>query len=348
MESCDTSRQSRVSSTLSKAAKAAALLLALAAAIGGCGRKPDNGAAVLKVASALPQEHPSSKALAFFQNTLNEISGGQIEVRLFLNGQLGSTIETLESCQCGNIEAVYTSAASLAQFAPRLNVFCMPFIFRDTEHAYAVLDGPVGNEIAAPLKDIGLRHLGYFDAGSRNIMTKRGPVQTPEDLRGMKIRVMESHLMISTVNAVGALAVAMAQGDVYGALQTGVLDGWENNPQTAMSFRMHETGCRFFAWTRHFSIPDMLIVSNAFYERLTPAQQQWVDQAARDTVVYQWQLWQENNAVVIKELEAEGMVFNTVDRDAFEARVRPIYEQSYAKYGPEFEAICRRIQEVKP
>lgn len=325
-----------------------ALFFLTAVMLVGCVPTPQDDAIVMKVATVLPQDHPSSQALIFFQETLQTLSDGEIDVRLFLNSQLGSTIETLESCQCGNIEAVFTSVVPMAQFDPQLNVLCMPFLFRDAEHAYAVLTSPLGMEITAPLADIGLRNLGYFNAGTRNIMTTRGPIQRPEDLRGMKIRVMESRLMLQTINAMGALATAMSQGDVYSALQTGVLDGWENNPPTALSFRMYETGCRYFAWTRHFLIPDMLIVSDAFYKRLTPTQQAWVDQAAEETVTYQWRLWQDTNTAIIEELQAHGMVFNEVRRELFEVRVQPLYEQKFEKYGPAFKTIFERIREVQP
>lgn len=334
-----------------------AALLVAALSLASCGggdesSKAGDGASaksagkkvIMKAASVLPAEHPSSQALEFMKKRLGELSGGSMEVRLFLNSQLGDATESVESCQNGNTEMVFASVAPLSQFVPELNALSMPFIFRDKAHEYAVVDGPIGERLSKKLEPVGLHNLCYFDAGSRNLMTKKGPINRPEDLKGMKIRVMPSKVMIDTINALGASAVAMGQGEVYGALQTGVLDGWENNAPTCLSFKMHETGCIYYAATRHLAVPDLLLVNKGFYDKLTPEQRGFLDQAAKETVAKQRELWKADETKAIEELKAKGMKFNDVDVGIFAERAKSVYEEAHQKYGEEFQEICVAIK----
>lgn len=302
---------------------------------------------VIKIASVLPAEHPSSRALDFFKNRIEELSTGNAEVQLFLNSQLGSAEESIQNCQGGNIEVTFASVAPISQFVPEFNALAMPFIFRDKPHEFAVVDGEIGKKLSQKLETIGLRNLCYFDAGSRNIMTKKGSIQKPEDLKGMKIRVMTSKLMVDSINSLGASAVAMSQGEVYGALQTGVLDGWENNPPTALSFKMYETGCIYYAWTRHLAVPDLLLINSQFYNNLSQEMKGHIDQAAQETVVKQRELWKEKEQAAVEELKGKGMKFNEVNIADFASKVGPVYDEAFAKYGKEFEEICKAIKDLK-
>lgn len=302
---------------------------------------------VMKIASVLPTEHPSSQALEFFKARLGELSGETVEVQLFLNSQLGSAEESIQNCQGRNIEITFASVAPISQFVPEFNALAMPFIFRDKPHEFAVVDGEIGKKLSQKLESIGLRNLCYFDAGSRNIMTKKGPIQKPEDLKGMKIRVMTSNLMVDSINALGASAIAMSQGEVYGALQTGVLDGWENNPPTTLSFKMYETGCIYYARTRHLAVPDLLLINRKFYNTLSDELKGYIDQAARETVAKQRELWKENEQKAIEQLTSKGMLFNEVNIGEFSAKVGPVYAEAYKKYGKEFEEICKAIKDLK-
>jgi tripartite ATP-independent transporter DctP family solute receptor len=302
---------------------------------------------VIKIASVLPAEHPSSRALEFFKARLGELSGETVDVQLFLNSQLGSAEESIQNCQGGNIEITFASVAPISQFAPEFNALAMPFIFRDKSHEFGVVDGGIGKKLSQKLESIGLRNLCYFDAGSRNIMTKKGPIQKPEDLKGMKIRVMTSNLMVDSVNALGASAIAMSQGEVYGALQTGVLDGWENNPPTTLSFKMYETGCIYYAWTRHLAVPDLLLINLKFYNNLSGELKGYIDQSARETVTKQRQLWKESEQKAVEELKSRGMQFNEVNISDFSTRIGPVYDEAYKKYGKEFKEICKAIRDLK-
>ncbi len=311
---------------------------------GGCRKKSDSDKIVIKAASVLPKDHPSSKALDFFKTRLAELSDNKVDLQLFLNSQLGGESETIEMTQQGNIQMIFISSTPLAQYVPEVTVLSMPFLFEDSHHQYKVMDGKIGQKLADYVQKIGLKKMCFFDAGSRNIMTKDGPIETPDDLDGMKIRVMGLPLAVDSINALGASAIPMSQGEVYTALQTGVLDGWENNPSTALTFKMYETGCDHFAHTKHFSIPDWLLINKAFYDNLPPRIQTIIDQAADETTQKQRQLWSQGRLLAIDKLKQAGMVFNDIDRKLFENKVAGIYDQYYKKHGPEFENMCKKIK----
>ncbi|MBN2128150.1 MAG: TRAP transporter substrate-binding protein [Sedimentisphaerales bacterium] len=321
--------------------------LVLLAGAGGCGKDGGGGKVKVRLATVLPADHPSCEALGFFRDRLAEVSGGQVDVQLFLNSQLGGDAETIEFCQAGNIEMVYTSSASLAQHAAMMNVVCLPYMFDDMEHLHRAMDGEVGKALAAELEEIGLRPLCWFDAGTRNVMTKKGPVPEPADLEGLKIRVQQSSLMIDTLNAMGAAATPMGQGEVYTSLQTGRLDGWENNPATCESFKMYETGCRYFTWTQHLAIPDAVVINAGFLGRQSPEVQGWIEQVAAETTAKQRDLWATGEAAIVAELKEAGMEFSQADRAAYAERVKRVYPTYYAKYGAEFEALCKQIEGMK-
>lgn len=320
---------------------------AVAASFVGCSGQSGGGKNVLKVASVLPAEHPSSKALEFFQQRVKELSNGAMEVQLFLNSQLGNNEETLDSCRIGNTAMIYSSITPLATYNEVLHALSMPFLFRDAKHQHAVADGPVGGEIKAEIAKTGLVCLAFFDAGSRSLMTKKGPIRTPDDVKGLKIRVMPSPVMMATINAFGASAIGMNQGEVYSALQTGVLDGWENNLSTTLSFRMYETGCKYLAWTRHLAIPDLLLINKAWYEGLTAEQRGVIDQAAKETQAKQRELWAADETAALETCKKAGMEFNEPDAAAFRATTTAIYEDNYKKRPAGFKKLCEDIKGVQ-
>jgi tripartite ATP-independent transporter DctP family solute receptor len=315
--------------------------------LSGCSA-PDDGEsappAVLKVGQVLPPSHPTSRAMLEFERRVEELTEGRVDVRLYSSGQLGGADQMIMLSQIGNLEACVVSAAPLAQYVETFNVLVMPFVFRDHEHQYTVVDGPVGTELGEHLRGTNLHAAAFFDSGSRNVMTIDGPIRSPEDLRGMKIRVMSSNVLQETVACLGAMPQTISQGEVYSALQTGVIDGWENNPATCLAFSMYETGCNHFAWTRHVAIPDLLVFSRQWYDSLDPDIRQAVNQAAEETKQHQRQLWQQDDKEAILSLETAGMTFNEVDREAFLARFADFYSRSSEKYGPEFERLLIRMR----
>ena len=325
-------------------------ILALALATGlltGCGGgAKQSDVTILKLSTVLPPGHPSSAALAFFEERVEALSNGRIDVKVFLSGQLGSALESVELCRGGNIEIINCASSHVTQFRPIFKVLEMPFIFRDNAHQYAVLDGPVGEAMKEDFAALDLKLLAFFDAGSRNIMTKKGPITSPEQLSGMKIRVMPSPLLLSSINAIGASAIPMNQGEVYSALQMGVLDGWENNPPTALNFRMYETGCIHYTRTSHSSIPDLLLMSERSYTRLDADLRAVVDQAANETQAKQRKLWAAAETEAEQQLQDEGMIFTKVDQAPFKAKIQEVYTRMFARYGERFESMCNEIQET--
>lgn len=299
----------------------------------------------MKVGEVLPAGHPTSRAMAFFETRLEELSDGRIDVRLYPSGQIGDANQLIPLCQLGNVEACVVSTAPLAQHAELLNVLGMPFLFRDRDHQYATVDGPVGDRLRRYLKDKRLIAASFFDSGSRNLMTIRGPIRKPEDLKGLKIRVMSSAVLQATVERLGAMPQAMSQGEVYSALQTGVIDGWENNPATCRAFSMYETGCIHFAWTRHVAIPDVLLISRRWYDSLPADLRKAVDQAAEDTKLRQRELWQQADGESIAALKQAGMKFNDVERSVFESRFESFYQEYERRYGREFAELLRMTRE---
>lgn len=318
------------------------LFVALLFSTTGCGSKKESPV-VVKVALPLPPTHPSYHALEFFKERLEKESNGRFDVRIFPSSQLGGTTENIEGIRAGNIEVGLISAAPLAQYIPEMTIFSMPFIFRSSEHMFAAINSSAGKKIYDKLEALNMKGVGFFDSGSRDIMTKKGPINKPEDLAGMKIRIMLSKVNQDAITSLGASAIAMDMGEVYSALQTGVIDGWENNPPTAISYRMYETGCIYYAWTRHLSIPDIFVLNKTFYDNLDDDMREILDRVIDETQKKQHQLWTESVHTAIDELTAAGMKFNEVDNKLFKDKVEWMYEKYYNKYGKEFETLCEEI-----
>lgn len=312
----------------------------------GCKDREKTGHTI-KISTVLPLDHPTSQSLLFFKEQLEERSEGRIRVRLFAGGQLGSSSDTIELSRAGSIEMVHISVVEIAPFSPPLNALGMPFLFRSREHRLSAVDGPARAMIESLLHGIDLHLLAIFDAGDRNLMTKRGPVTGVGGLAGMKIRVMPSQLMVDSINAMGASAVAMNQGDVYTALQTGLLDGWENNLSTALNYRMHETGCIHFAATRHLAIPDFFVMSGRAYRKLPEDLRALVNAVAADTQRHQRELWHASESEAMEILREEGMVFNDVELDPFVERMRPLYEAGKRRYGGDFVKLLNLLAETE-
>ncbi|QDU71449.1 TRAP transporter substrate-binding protein [Mucisphaera calidilacus] len=313
------------------------------AGLAGCGQEP-NRKPVVKIGEVLPPDHPTSDAMAYFRQRLETHTGQGVEVRRYPSGQLGNAGELIQACRTGDIEIAVVSAAPLAQYVTDMNVVALPFIFRDSQHQARVLDGEVGQTLRRSSEQAGVVALAFMDAGTRNIMTKRGPIVRPEDLKGLKIRVMDSNVLRQTIARLGATALPMSQSEVYSALQSGVIDGWENNPPTCLKFSMHETGCVYFAWTQHVAIPDVMIVSKTWYEGLSPQRREALDRAAQETSSHQRTLWAEYEVQAVEQLKQLGMRFNEVDAQAFRDRLDGAYDEYIEKYGEGFASLIEQIQ----
>jgi tripartite ATP-independent transporter DctP family solute receptor len=236
------------------------------------------------------------------------------------------------------------SSSVLEGFAPEFKVFGLPYLFRDAAHRQAVFDGPIGREILAAPEGKFLRGVCYYDAGSRSFYTKK-PVRIPADLRGLKIRVQESPMAFALIRAFGASATPIAFGELYTALQQGVVDGAENNPPSFHLARHYEV-CRFYTLNEHTSVPDVLVVGTDLWNRLTSEERRWLQEAAEESAVYQRGLWAESEAASLAAVQAAGVEVIRPDRSAFYTAAAALREsvRDDRVIGP----LARRIGEVRP
>jgi tripartite ATP-independent transporter DctP family solute receptor len=317
--------------------------LVLALLVAGCGGQRE--IKVIKLAHGLDPQHSVHKGMVYLGKKLAEKSGGTMRVDVYPSGQLGSERECLELVQLGGLAMTKVSASVLEGFAPEFKVFGLPYLFRDDAHKYAVLDGTIGKEIlAAPVSKFMLG-LCYYDSGSRSFYTKSRPIRSPEDLKGLKIRVQESPMAFALIRAFGASATPISFGELYTALQQGVVDGAENNPPSFHLARHYEV-CKYYSLDEHTTVPDVVLVSTHFWKSLTPRQQKWMQEAADESAVYQRGLWDESTATSLAAVEKAGVEIIRPDKSLFAKQVADLLEA--ARQDPIVGPLDRRIAEVKP
>lgn len=301
-------------------------------------------AKTLKISTTLPADNPSVEALQHFANKVKEETKGELDVKVFNSSQLGGNRDGLEGLLLGTLEMVMVTAGPLAQFVPQAEIVSLPYMFQSTEHLHAALDGKPGEMIAEKLEAKGFVPLFWLDGGSRSIMNNKKPIYKPEDLSGLKIRVQPSNVTIAMGNAMGAIATPMEQGEVYGALEQGVLDGWENSPTTLHSLKLYEV-TKYFSETNHLMAPDVLLMSKKVYSKLTTEEKKIVKDAAKDAQEFQRKLWVEKESDIIQDLKEKGVVFNKVDSvDPFVERTKHLWEEFNKKNGSE---LIEEVQKIK-
>lgn len=305
-------------------------IFTMAALLAGCGQKqaPQQAQGVkykLKLATQLPESHPVAAAALLYAKKVNERSKGQIEITVFNNGILGEERDLVEGMKLGSIDMAAVNSVLMTNFAPRWQLFNLPYIFQSEEHMNKVVNGPIGQELFKDLEESGLKGMAYQWGGFRSITTKKGPVNTPEDLKGLKIRTMPSKTMVDAINAMGGIATPMDQSAVYNALQSGSLDGWENNPAAVASLKMNEV-CPYFSFTNHFIDPNVLLMSKKVWDRLDPDAQKILMEAAVESQKDESDLFHKNEQETIEKLKAAGMKFNEVDTRTFYERAKPLWQ----------------------
>ena len=279
----------------------------------------------MRLGHGLPEDHAVHKAVVRFAELVKERSNGEVEIKIFANGVLGGEREMLEQVQNGVLEITKASASPLETFSTDYKVFNLPFVFRDREHYFKVLTSPVGESILASSKKKGFIGLAYYDSGARSFYTKKA-INTPDDLKGMKIRVQQSPTTIKMIQTLGATPTPMAWGEVYSALQTGVVDGAENNV-TALTNGRHGEICKFFSETEHQMVPDVLVISSMRWDSLSKAQQDIIKKAAVDSYEYQKSLWGAFEKVEREKAMAMGVKFITPNKPTFVAKVKPMMDE---------------------
>jgi tripartite ATP-independent transporter DctP family solute receptor len=298
----------------------------------------------LKLAHGLNTDHPVHKGMERMAELLSEKSGGKLTLEIYPSQQLGTERECLELLQIGSLDMTKVSSSVLENFAPRMKVLGLPYLFRDREHAYHVFDSEVGKELLLESQKFWLRGLTYFDAGQRSFYTKNRPINTPDDLKGLKIRVQESPVAMGLVSALGAAPTPISWGELYTALQQGIVDGAENNPPSFYTSHHYEV-CKYYSLNEHTAVPDVLLISTHAWERLTPQEQQWLQEAADEATVYQRKLWQEAERQALDEVKKAGVKIIYPDKSLFMERTKALLDEY--KKEPEMRNLTDRIQAVQ-
>ena len=298
----------------------------------------------IKLAHGLDMSHPVHKAMEFMASDLEKRSEGTLTLEIYPNQQLGNERQTLELLQIGSLGMTKVSAAVMENFSPNMKVFGLPFLFRDRKHAFNVLDGEIGQELLDGGQKYWLKGLGYYDSGSRSFYTKDKPIENPEDLKGLKIRVMESVTAMNMVNKLGGSPTPISWGELYTSLQQGVVDGAENNPPSFYLSRHYEV-CKFYSLDEHTTVPDVLIMGTHLWNSLNEKQQEWVQASATASVRYQRILWAAAEKEALEEVQKAGVLVIRPDKTLFQNKVTSMYEDY--KDQNEVYSLIHRIKAVK-
>ena len=306
--------------------------------------KPDQKVKVIKLGHGLDPAHPVHLAMEFLAERVFEKSGGRMRIDVYPSEQLGSERECLELLQIGSLAMTKVSCSVIEGFVPEMSVLSLPYLFRDAAHRFHVLEGEIGRELLLAGERYWLRGLCYYDAGTRSFYTVDRPILSPEDLAGLKIRTQESPTSMRMVQALGGSATPIAWGELYSALQQGVVDGAENNPPSFHLSRHYEV-CKHYSLDEHTGVPDVLVISTKIWEDLSPEFQRLLQEAADESEIYQRKLWQEATERALEEVQKAGVTIYHPDKAPFIAKVEAIYD-TY-KSQPRIFGLIQRIREVK-
>lgn len=297
----------------------------------------------LKLAHGLDPSHPVHKGMLFMADRLEEKSGGKMSMTVYPSGQLGSEQQCVELLQIGSLAITKVSAAVLESFTDNFQILGLPYIFRSKEHAFHVLDGDIGKELMLSTEQYNIRGLCFYDAGARSFYTIDKVVNEPADLDGVKIRVMKSQTAMTMVKAMGGDPTPISWAELYTALQSGVVDGAENNPPSFYSSRHYEV-CKNYILNEHTRVPDVMIISTVIWDLLSEQEKEWLQEAASESVVAQRKFWEESERESLKKLQDDGVQIIYPDKEAFAQKVVGVME-SY-KDEPELYDLIERIRAV--
>lgn len=300
---------------------------------------PESGKTLI-LAHGLDTKHSVHMAMVYLADELEELSDGRLKVRIYPSQQLGTERQCLELLQIGSVDITKVSAAVMEGFVPAYKVLSIPYIFRSREHGYAVQDGPIGQSILESGDQFWLRGLCFYDSGSRSFYTKDKPILKPEDLSGMKIRVMSSPTSIEMIKLMGGAATPISWGELYTALQGGVVDGAENNPPSFYLSHHYEV-CKYYSINEHTSIPDVVLISTHTWNKLNEEEKGWLNEAVRRSVVYQRERWLESEEESLNGVREAGIEVVYPDKQPFMDKVKPIKEKY--KQDPALKEIIEAI-----
>lgn len=304
--------------------------------------KNESTTKTLNVSHGLQRTHPVYKGTVVFKETLEKISNGKIKVNIYPDGQLGNDRETLELLQIGSIDVTVVSSATLSNFVPDYKVLGIPYLFKSKDHYFNILEGEIGKSLLIKGSNYWLRGLSFYDAGSRSFYTKNKAIRTPEDLKGLKIRVMNNQMSINMVNTLGGSATPMSFGEVYIAIQQGVVDGAENNPPSFVSTNHYEVS-KYYTLDEHSSVPDVLIIGTKYWDKLSKEEQKWVQEAATISAQAEKKFWETSVKESLDKVKASGVEIIIPDKSLFTEQSKSVLD-NFLKDNPEMVSLVEKIK----
>jgi tripartite ATP-independent transporter DctP family solute receptor len=299
---------------------------------------------VMRLAETHPQDYPTTKGDYEFARLVKERTNGRIVVEVFHSKQLGEERAVIEQVQLGAIDMTRVSISAVSAFVRDLDAFQLPYLYRDAAHMWKVLNGPIGEEILKKHEASNFVGVGWFEGGSRNFYTKK-QVKTVSDLKGMKIRVQQAPLMVGMVEALGAVATPLPYGEVYSALQTGVVDGAENNWPSYLTTSHYEVA-KYFITDEHTRVPEITVGSKKIFDKLSKEDRAIIFKAAKDAVAYQIKLWNDFEKLAEKTVREKGSIITEVspaEKKKFMDAMKPLYD----KQSPEIMGVVNKIRAEK-
>lgn len=303
------------------------------------------GKMVLKASDVHPEGYPTVVAVENLGKKLSQATGGRLSVQVYSSSQLGDEKAAIEQAQVGAIQLARISVGALGPVVDRLNVFNLPFMFRDTAHMRKVIDGAIGQQLLdaiAATPNSRLVGLAWMDAGARSVYNRLHPVMQIGDLKGLKIRVIPNPIFLAMINALGANGITMGYDQVFSALQTGVIDGAENNPPSYV-FDHHYEAAKYFTFTEHLIVPEILAFSGPGWAKLAKSDQDLIRKLGREAQFEERTLWDAKVAEALAKMKSGGIhIVETIDKRPFQAAVKPVWD----KYGAKYTDVIKQIQAV--
>ena len=301
------------------------------------------GALELKSSDVHPMGYPTTDAIEHMGKLLNKWSNGRISIKIFHSMQLGGEKEALEQVQVGALEMTRVSVGVVGPIVEEFNAFNLPYFFRSTEHMHKVVDGPIGRDLLAKLEKGGLIGLGYMDAGSRSFYNKKRPINKPADLNGLKIRVMQNPIFVDMVNAMGGNGLSVSFSEVFTAMQTGVVDGAENNPPSYHGHKHYEVA-GYYSLTEHLMVPEIFVFSKKVWDKLPKADQELIRKASLEAEQKERELWALKEKKAMDELRKAGVkIVTNVNKEPFIKATDGVRE----KFGAKYADLIKKAHAVK-
>ena len=301
---------------------------------------------VLKASDVHALGYPTVEAVENIGKKMEKATNGRVSVQMYPSMQLGGEKEAIEQAQVGALQLARVSVGALGPVVDDLNVFNLPYLFRDTEHMRKVIDGPIGQELLDKVTNnpkAGLVGLLWMDAGARSLYDTKKPIHTIEDLKGMKFRVMGNPMFVDMMNALGGNGVSMGYDQVFNALQTGVVDGAENNPPSFV-FDNHYTVAKYYTLDEHLIVPEIVVMSKKTWDALSKDDQALIKKYSGEAQLEERKLWDKYESDAMAKAKAAGIqVIPVADKKPFQNAVKPVWD----KYGPKYADMVKRIQAVQ-